>query len=497
MSLFSACDDAPRNRPTKVLSSSSTGTEEEVDQETIDEERIAALARPTNAVKIENDFCACQAGKPIILGNCATFCSSKTSENPILYMNVTVTEAISAREDLKTFYNWCTKEIVDPETNEIIGGQSPSCALQVKDPEGNEGQLQLATDLSSGSQSLQFNIASLDFDKTYRVKVVEVNSGAQSSTVQVRKKSEGIDDPIGGALWTNPVYQYTCMNITIAQDGQSLFYEDAARIHFYFNDETRPEPLSSEFVNIYCHDIITYGKTPRNSPLLEETPGAYTLWSTWDPRFWDTDGDSVAQINQILQQNVRDQGFTMDEAPNLFHKFQWYNGPDVASASTSGGSTTTTPELATLGYYMTPWIDKTTFKAYCPKQTHYYSNNQLFIAMRDIVGVDTEALYIAKQEGSSDYILVRESVVKEIWFYTENGQNIEPNNNTITGKQVKFYWPADPISPFVKKSHQSVYTIKRASEVGSDNISSDQQNTDGSSSNYPPHDKRIGCIPAL
>jgi hypothetical protein len=499
--LFYSCtSEAPRNRPTINL----TNQNVVVDEEKIAEEeaqaeldRLAALARPTNAVKIENGFCACKDSLSISQGNCSAFCAGKPSADPKLYLTVSTTEDITQRDDIKTFHNWCTKEIPDPTTGESLE-LNPSCLIEVKDSDNNTGSLTIET-ISAGSNAVVVNIASLDEDKTYRIKIVETVSGAASSTVQIRKFSTPITDPIGGALGTVPIQQYTCMNITIAEDGSNLFYEDASRIHFYFNDENRPEPLSAIFANIHCHDINKYGKTPINNPLLEESPGAYSLWNIWDPRFWDTDGDGEAQINQLLQQNVKDQGFTMDEPPRLFHKFQWYNGPDVSSASTSGSSSgaSAAPVLAELGYYMTPWIDQTTFKAYCPKRSHYYSSNQLFVAMRDLVGVDTEGLYIAKQEGSQDFILIREAVLKEIWFYKVSGQHIEPTNDTVTGKQVQFYWPADPASPFIKKSHQSIYTVKKASEVGSDNVSTDQQNSTGTSSNYPPHDKRIGCIPAL
>jgi hypothetical protein len=498
--LFSACNNAPRNRPTINL----TNQNVEIDQEQIDEleakaeeERLAALARPSNAVKIESGFCACQNAKAITLGNCSSFCAGKPSADPILYFNVQPTEAITERDDIKTFHNWCTKEIVDPVTSEPIAS-NPNCVIEAKDADNNAGQVAIQK-MSAGSNAVEVNIAQLDEDKTYRIRIVETGSGAYSSTVQIRKFSTPVTDPVGGPLRTVPIQQYTCMNITIAEDGSNLFYEDASRIHFYFNDENRPEPLSSIFANIHCHDIYKYGTTPINNPLLEETPGAYTLWDIWDPRFWDTDGDGEAQINQLLQQNVQDQGFSMPEPPKLFFKFKWYNGPDVGSANSGdSGGASAEPVLAELGYYMTPWIDQTTFKAFCPKQTNYFdTSNQLFVAMRDLVGVDTEGLYIAKQEGSSDFLLIRESVLKSAWFYLENGQHIEPNNDTVTGKQIQFYYPVDATSPFIKKSHQSVYTVKKASEVGGDNVSQDQQSGTGTSSNYPPHDKRIGCVPSL
>ena len=55
-------------------------------------------------------------------------------------------------------------------------------------------------------------------------------------------------------------------------------------------------------------------------------------------------------------------------------------------------------------------------------------------------------------------------------------------------------------SPFVRKSHQTVFTVKSAQELangGNGDVSTDQQNADGSANTYPPHDKRIGCIPKL
>ncbi len=496
--LFYSCNDAPRNRPTINLTDQNVEVDEQAQEEAealAEEERLAALARPSNAIKIQSGYCACQDNKAVTLGNCESLCSAKSTTDPILYFDVLPTEVITERDDIQTFYNWCTKEIVDPTTGESIA-TNPNCMIEAKDSDNNVGYLSIQT-MSAGSNAVEVNIAQLDNDKTYRLRIVETTSGAYSSTVQLRKFSTPVDDPVGGPLRTVPVQQYTCLNITFSDDGTSLFYEDASRMHFYFNDENRPEPLSSAFVNIHCHDVYKYGTTPINNPLLEETPGAYSLWDLWDPRFWDTDGDGQAQINQLLQQNVIDQGYSMDTPPELFHKFQWYNGPDVSSASSTSTGTTASPALAELGYYMTPWIDQTTFKAYCPKQSHYYSSNQLFVAMRELVAVDTEGLYIAKQEGSEDYILINESTLKSIWFYLENGQHIEPNNDTVTGKQVQFYWPADSDSPFIKKSHQTIYTVKKASEVGSDNVSTDQQSETGTSSNYPPHDKRIGCVPSL
>jgi hypothetical protein len=287
------------------------------------------------------------------------------------------------------------------------------------------------------------------------------------------------------------------MNITTSSDGASFFYDDASRLYFYFTNETRPDPLSAEFANIFCHDRILFGNTPISDPLLEETPGALHLWSLNDPRFFDTDGNREPQINDLILQSVTNQGVTLSSAPNLFYKFQWSIGPKIDSASQDGnGNTTGQADNADLGWYMTPWMDNSTFKSYCPTQSHYFSSNPVFIALREYVGIDTEGLYIAQEESKEALLLVRESDVKPIWFYKENGQNIEPDENSIVGKKIQFYWPPDPASPFIKKSQQRVFTVKRASEIG-DGVSQDAQNNQGVPTQVPAHDKRIGCIPKL
>ncbi len=493
-----SCNNAPVDRPILQTKSNAQNTidPDAKTEEEIEQERLDKLARPDNAVKIESGFCACKESKTISWGsNCDNFCSDKADANATLYMNVSVTSDISERTDLGTFYNWCTKPIIDPLTEDTIS--EANCELEVKNSAGATQNLALIP-LSQGSNTVKAVIDSLADDRTYRVKILETGSNVSSDTIQIRKTSIPITDPIGGPLWTLPISRYTCMNITTVPNDVSLIYLNASREYFYFNNETRPDPLTQIFANIYCHDIITFGSTPRNDPLLEETPGALTLWNALDPRFFDTDGDGLPQINQLLLQEVENRGASLPSAPNLFFKFQWTVGPDISTADNTGngGTVTATAENADLGYYMTPWIDQTTFKSYCPNEDHYASSNQLFAAMKDIVGVATEGLYIAEQESGSSRILVRESHLKPIWFYTENGQNIEPNENSITGKKIQFFWPPDPTSPYIKKSHQKTFTVKRPSEIG-DSVSQDSQGGNGVPTQYPAHDKKIGCIPKL
>lgn len=497
--VLTSCDEAPRDRPTfnySNLSPTTTGTT------TTEPDKLAIPIRPDNEINIKSGFCGCHQGKPITLGNCTAFCSGKNVADPTLYLEVEPTAAITGREDLGSFYNWCKKELIDPNTNEAVA-TGVNCVLQAKDENNNKGQLSI-TKINAGSNNLEVNISTLDENKTYRIEIVETTSGATSKTFQLRKYQAPETEPIGGPLWTVPVSQYTCIWRLFTTQGNDIFYDGIQRVHYYFNDETRPEPLENGIVDIYCHDIYTYGSIPINNPLLEETPGSFTLWSNWDPRFYDDPAPEKANtpnakkiVNQILLHRVEEQGYSMTNAPDLFYQFQWPNGPAVTTGTnggTGGSGAGENKDPSNLGWYMTPWIDETTYKSYCPQQEHYYSNNQLFVAMRDIIGLDTEGLYIAKQETVEDYILVKESLLKQIWFYIEGNQHIEPNNDTVTGKQIQFYWPADTDSPFVRKSHQQVFTVKSASEIGQ---GSGQQGSDGTSSQYPPHDKRLGCIPKL
>lgn len=489
--LFTGCLDESPNRPTYTLQNTSSDTDD-TDGDTDDFE---IPTRPDGAVYLQSGFCGCKDGEAITVGNCASVCQGKTATVETLFVDVKVGEEIDT-SSLKDFYGWCTDSITyeDPETGEIVeDGITASCSVQVKDENGSLGSLNFEP--KAGSNSFSVDITALDYDKTYRLSVVENSSGASSTTIQVRKYSSRISDPKGGPLDLMSVNQFTCLNRTVSTDDTNgdNYYESATRSHYYFIAEDRPEPLSESYANLFCHDYRIYGTTPINNPLLEETPKSFWVWDKWDPRFYDLDGAEVngttVEIHKILGQRIRDLGYEQDEDPEVFFPLEYYNGPPVSE----DGST---PAKKQLGYYMLPFVDEDNgFKAYCPTAAHYNSDNPLFQAMKEVVGTDTEGLYIAKQSGVCDVILVGETLLKKIWFYTEDGKNIQPNDETVKGKQIQFYWPADTTSPMVKKSHQKLYILKRATDslCGETNVS-DNQNT--SSSQYPSHDKRIGCVPA-
>jgi hypothetical protein len=307
-----------------------------------------------------------------------------------------------------------------------------------------------------------------------------------------------------------PVNEYACMIRTpeFDEDTGALVIESARRFHFYFIDSTRPEPLQAgSLAQVYCHDIEQSPTVPLNSPLLEERTGVFTVWNATDPRFFDLDGNQSLDINDIIQENVEKQGSSLTATPNFFFPLTFPSGLDDGdSDAQSAGENEENQGVEvqriddSLGFAMTPFLDDRTFRSYCPTKQHYYSNNAIFSAMRDVVGVGTEALYIAKQDNVTDCILVNESLISQIRFFRENGVAIRPTPDTIRGKQIQFYWPADINSPFIKKSHQRTYTIIPVDEVNSrcnGNVDSAPANNNGVRTQLPSHDNRIGCIPVL
>lgn len=460
--------------------------------------------RPDGAITLE-EVCACENGEPISINKslCSSTCSSKNSVGRQLFIEASASAAITL-SDLQNIQGWCSIELIDPNTNEPVA-VNPSCALEVKTSD-NETLNPLEVTISGSTIIVDLTQLSIT-DKTLRLKLIELTSGASSfNYIQTKLDINSSQFPNTGILGIVPITQYTCMSLTTSSDQNTgqLFFDDASRQYFFYNPEIAPDPVPSGVVNFYCHDIFSEGVVDRGGDRLEQTPGAFSLWNRWDTRFFDSNADSVMDVHNIIQENVENQGATLSSTPNIFFEFQWSGLPQFVQADGEVTVNSTSPSNQSMGYYMTPWVNQNTFKAFCPKQADYYGDNLLFKAMREIVGVDTEALYIAKKEGlGCTYTLIRENLAKKIWFYKENNVPIEPNADTIVGKKVQFYWPADTSSPFIKKSHQSTFTIRSIEDLqndpqcnGGSSLSSATNSGVNSTSNYPPHDKRIGCVPA-
>ncbi|MBT4793066.1 MAG: hypothetical protein HON90_15945 [Halobacteriovoraceae bacterium] len=492
-------EDIPRNRPYFDTTFDATTSEPET-PEVIEEKST----RPEGAIIIKPDHCACVAGKEVSVGICKAFCeenSDSTNTNKVLYFNIELTTVVT-EGNLEDLQNYCSTQ--EGETD------IASCSLEFKNQEGVVVST-IPMTLSPGQTKFEIDIGNRNIkdDHTYRFAIVENASGAKSTTAQLRLSSTIVEDKIGGPLALMPVNQYSCLFRSTIFDQRTgeLIIEDVNRFHFYFIPETRPEPLSpSSLAKVNCYDMQTYGNTPISSPLLEESTGIFTVWNQTDPRFFDLNpidpNNLKLKIHTLIEQDMERQGSTTTGSLELFYPLKWHSGFDDGDTDATNSDTNIDINViqSIVGYYMTPFLDDTTNRAYCPKQEHYYSSSPLFKAMREVVAIDTEGLYAAKQDNVCDFILIKESLLKKIWFYIEDNQHISPTESTVANKKVQFYWPADTSSPHLKKSHQRIYTVTASSDISCGSTTapdSGPQTGSGIRTLYPAHDKRIGCIPVL
>lgn len=497
MSVFISCSESvPRNRPDLRTQPGELVTPPET------EEEVEEFTRPSDAITITS-ACVCEDGKNIGIAVCDAICDqrSKTPERR-LFLDIRTNFAAknSALEDLSQF---CSTGEGETEIAQ--------CQVEVKDPNGNLlTPLQFENGIASGQESFSLNAQDLPTSLGLRLTIVETTSQARSKAYQIMIEDPTDEGQRKGALATMSVSQYTCFSRVFETDTNTgeIFIEDANRFHFYFTQESRPEPLRpSTTSSFYCHDIEQSPLVPVNDPLLEETPGFFSLWDKNDSRFFDIrPKNQVKDIADLFLEAVEAQGASANGSNlDFFVPLKFPSGIDDGDSNIGDNeSDETTGESieTTLGFMMTPFLDPDTLKAFCPNKLRYKSDNPIFKAMEDFLG-DTEALYLAKQDNVCDNILVRESIVSKIWFFKDGGLHIRPTTDTIRGKKVQFYWPPDYSSPFIKKPDQRVYSILSTDEFNQsacgtqDGIDGSSQDSDGVSSNFPPHDKRIGCIPAL
>jgi hypothetical protein len=508
---LASCQDTLPQRPTiaqgKTTKNPTVCPEGQILEEQDDGSKLCVdepFVRPSNAVLWRNDFCACRNGKAVSFGNCSSFCANKnTNGAERLYATFNVTADVSL-SGLGNVHGWCTMLIPGDQKN-------PSCVLEAKAEDGTKTDI-LVTVLP-GSNSLTADIQdALDYDKTYVLTLVETNSKARSNSIQLVKFSPEIGIPILGPLKNAPISQYSCLVREFSEDTGTgdIFFDSAYRMHFYFLPRVPPNPIPAGMSNLICHDIFNplYGRFDNELfPRLETKPGVFNLWDTMDPRFYDNNGNGLIDVNEIIVQKTKNFGGTIPSSSSFFSEFRWPGSPQI---SEDAGNT----NAQALGYFMAPWIDQQSYRSYCLTSEHYNTNNALFKALRDIIGVDTEGIYIGEKApetvitsngqpttGFKDYILVRETELKKVWFYLNNGVPTAPTDNNVANVAVYFYYPFNPASPFVKTSTQRIFRVRSASELNSGNtntssqISTNGATSSGSITSYPPHDRKIGCVP--
>lgn len=489
MLVLSACQEAPRQAAFIDLGA--------VSEEPPPEPEPEVPTRPSNAIFFKNDFCACNNSKPVIISgtSCVNFCAGKNTNNTdTLYFGFTIGSELPAA-GLENVSQWCKKAIGE-STN-------PSCVLTVKSTAGDEPLITF--DFSKEGNNFSANISALAYDKTYIITLKEPSSGAVSDSIQLRKISDNTPSPLG-PLWTQPITQYTCMNIQAADDGQ---YLSAIRLNYYFIERFRPDPLPAGITNIYCHDVFSNGPNDSSTyPRLEETAGALALWSAEDPRFYDRDSSGQIEINEIIFNKIKSYGGNLAAPESYFFIMKNPSGPSVPELGINAST-------VDIGYLMRYFFDNTGSYAYCPTQAHYNSNDPRLKAIGDVVQVDTEGVYYGCRENLTyrdvnnevqplvgNVLTLRESDLKKVWFYFDpvTKQPTEPKSvSALRNNLIKFYYPFDFNTPYIRKSHQHEYTIRDALYVSQKkcdpSASGGSPSTSNSTSTQIPHDKRLGCIP--
>jgi len=448
---------------------------------------VDEVKRPDGEVFVNRDYCSCIDGKPDIINNCDAFCAGKTDTSPILFASVVVGAGIELNDELKDLNGWCKNEITGSNQT------APSCVMEVFDANFNTQQININT--SAGSNSFNANISNLPLNKTFVAKIVEVSSGASSNEFQIRRIEQDTsgNNNTSTPLKIMPVSQYTCMNRTgtcgAIEDPNEIFL-CGFREYYYFPSNSTPLPMPPGEHFMLCHDTqFGIDDTPL-TPRLELIPQHFSVWSQSDIRFADQDQDSSPDINKMIQDRLVSE-FSVQRTINIFGLFNWPNRPSVGNASA--------PVAPNVGFYMQPWIDSVTGRGFCPKQIHYNSNDPTFKILKEVVGVDTEGIYLAvKQPDANDsqqqgpgIQIIRENLLKQIWFYYENGQHFVPDEITSTQKTIMYYWPPDPVDPYVRKSTQKIYIVRAPEEISTGGT------TSGLTTVVRPPDKRFGCVPSL
>ena len=460
------------------------------------------LIRPEQSIFVKPDYCSCLNGKRDILNQCDSFCKN-TTEGPTLYGSVILGQKVILNEVLGSLERWCNAEIPG------VPGVSPKCVLQVYNGTGKED---LDMVIQPNSNNFTVNINSLKIDVTYVAKIIETGSktnNASSDEFQIRRVPPPPSTAVfPGPLKITPINQYACITRVGESDPntRSNYFNLKATNHYYYDPRQKP-PVGPPNAFVYCYDRDQYGPIDRiNIPRLELVPKAFSLWDQTDVRFSDTNGDGQMDINTLIDtEMLLKWGVTVKT--NYFVPFKWPTSPAIATEGEAAGAA----PVATLGYIMRVFIDPYTGVGKCPTQADYFGYDITFQALRGVVGVDTEALYIGAREkevltnpdGTTteippDIILIKESELKRIWFYYENNLPTKPDEVTSGQMTIHFYYPPAPgyYDPYVQKSYQSLYTIRDRSALGASTTNEAAGGETGTVQALPSYDKRFGCVPA-
>lgn len=221
-----------------------------------------------------------------------------------------------------------------------------------------------------------------------------------------------------------------------------------------------------------CHDKKRYGELDsQRIPRLDERKNFINLWSSFDPMFYDNDGDSIPDLNNYLFRLVGDRDVLSKKY------FERLNLPSPLEED----------KFFSSGYFMYPWDDAKTKKSFCLTNKHYRGSNSLYRAFGKIIQRETEGLYVGRSlDGErKNYIYIKESQLKKVSFYFRNNIPTPPTENNVSSVSVYFNYPFDYDDPYSLKSYQTTFRV----------IASHEDINLPSNPGYPTHDRRIGCIP--
>lgn len=453
------------------------------------------IKRPTNAISIVT-FCACKENQPDINNNCSADCANRSDKDATVFGTVLPGPEVALNSKLGNLGNWCQAEIGDGQTQ-------PSCTLELQN--GSSVQ-SLKIETTKGSNNFSAVIKDVPLNVTYVATIVESTSQARTKSFNLRRFTPRAETTLNQPLKLMPISVYTCITRTGSVDASGTpYYNNAARIHFYFPQDNRPVALRPGQNFLICHDSVLKGDDDNPlHPRMEESPNHFALWDQSDSRFFDADASGKLDINELLSKRLLEE-YNMVREINIFGEFRWPTAPSNPTSSdgqSAGGSTSSGSVAPLLGFYMQPWINSSSGRGYCPGLTEYNGNDSLFKILKEVIGVPTEGLFIGVKEeeilstttgavvpAPPDIMFIRESLLRKIWFYYENNKHYTPNDTTMNQKTIMFYWPADTVNPYVKKSTQKIYTIRSSNDL------TGAQNSGGIRTSVRPADKRFGCIP--
>jgi hypothetical protein len=425
----------------------------------------AIAGRPDAAFSFKDTSCVCRDDKAMSKGDCVNTCHGKNTKGAdVLFADFDVTSSIT-NGPLKNVKNWCYKY--------LLGDTAfPKCAVEATDELGKKSLLQ--TFSFPKNNSLSVDVTTLEDDHNYTFRLVEQTSKTASFPYDVY-----IFDPVGVPLKQSALSQYSCIP-----------RNTEVHLHFYYSAPKIPGAVNGTFV---CHDTTSYGPVDRPEfPRFENISSVATLWGAQNSLFFDNNGDGVLDVNEYYASKAKEYGGATKGHVRLFGNL---TAPGTLENNTEAGNLS----FRTLGFVMSYWVDAVTFTSYCPDEDDFASGKPEYKAIKDIVGTNTEGLYVADRSESEmhDYLFVRESDLRAVWFYMKNGVPTKPTEDIIPFQTIYFHYPFNKKDPYVKSPNQKIYRLRSVQETGTLTSLQAFIGSSGEMISYPAHDKKIACVPRL